>query len=75
MISELRNPDYDSVFIMEEIATHSELFKGLLLGLVNDTNNEYPTNSAWLGTLNHNDQITQIKLTVTQEPEQMIDED
>ena len=49
----------------------------MLVGLVVDTDNEYKTNQLWLGTLALGEEKThtQIKLVVTQEPSQTIDED
>jgi len=71
----LINPDYDEQ-VMQQIANESETFRTLLTGLVKDTDKEYPTNEAWLGTLalGENKTHTQIKLVVTQEPSNTIDE-
>lgn len=69
------NPEYDEQ-VMQQIASESPTFCAMLAGLVNDTDNEYPTNEAWLGTLatGKNKTHTQIKLVVTQDPTKTIDE-
>jgi hypothetical protein len=69
------NPDYDEQ-VMQRIAEESETFRCLLQGLVDDTGNQYPTNQAWLGTLSlgENKVCTQVKLVVTQETVNLIDE-
>jgi len=69
------NPDYDGPQTMQLMAEQSDLFNAVLSGLVSDTDSDYPTNQAWLGTININGKATQVKLVVTQEPEQLIDED
>ena len=71
----LDNPEYDEQ-VMQKIANESPTFKALLEGLVKDTDSEYPTNEAWLGTLalGKDKTHTQIKLVVTQEPNKTIDE-
>ena len=69
------NPDYDGPQTMQLMAKQSDLFNAVLSGLVFDTDSDYPTNQAWLGTINKNGKATQVKLVVTQEPEQLIDED
>ena len=71
----LNNPDYVEQ-VMQQIAKESETFRILLEGLVKDTGSEYPTNQAWLGTLAlRNDKThTQVKLVVTQDITQTIDE-
>ena len=68
------NPEYDEQ-TMQIIANESPTFTALLTGLVADTDNEYPTNEAWLGTLIKDKTHTQIKLVVTQDPNKKIDED
>jgi hypothetical protein len=69
------NPEYDEQ-VMQQIASESETFRTLLAGLVKDTDKDYPTNQAWLGTLaiGENKTHTQVKLVVTQEPSRTIDE-
>ncbi|KTG21992.1 hypothetical protein AUR67_00500 [Pseudoalteromonas sp. XI10] len=69
------NPEYDGDQVMQMIANESPLFSEILKGLVNDTDPEYPTNQAWLGTLNLNGTNTQIKLVVTQKTNSFIDEE
>jgi hypothetical protein len=44
------NSEYEEQ-IMQQIASESENFRVLLAGLLKDTNNQYPTNEAWLGTI------------------------
>jgi hypothetical protein len=73
----LSNPEYDDeVMIMLQIAKESETFRVLLEGMVRDTDSELPTNQAWLGTLAlGNDKThTQVKLVVTQDINNTIDE-
>lgn len=74
-MSILENPDYDEQ-VMQQIAKESETFRILLEGLVSDTDINYPTSEAWLGTLalGSDKTRTQIKLVVTQETQNMIDE-
>ncbi len=71
----LDNPEYDEQ-VMQKIASESPTFKALAEGLVTDTNDEYPTNEVWLGTLalGEENKHTQIKLVVTQEANNLIDE-
>jgi len=69
----LSNPDYDEQ-IMQKIANESATFRNNLIGLVKDTDNEHPTNEMWLGTLNINGKHTQVKIVVTQEIKNLIDE-
>ncbi len=71
----LSNPDYDMEFIMQKIADESPTFRQIIERMVEDTDAEYPTNEAWLGTLGSGKNATQIKLTVSQEPKHFIDED
>lgn len=72
----LKNEEYDEQ-LMQQIAAESSTFNTMLVGLVVDTDNEYKTNQLWLGTLALGEEKThtQIKLVVTQEPSQTIDED
>lgn len=70
----LKNPEYDDEQTMQLLAKESELFNSIVKGLVNDTDEEYPSNSAWLGTLNLKGRVTQVQLVVTQETEKLIDE-
>lgn len=74
-MTDFSNSDYDEPQKMQIIADDSKLFKTLLTGLVRDTDQDYPTNAAWLGTLNINGKTAQVKLSVTQDPEKFIDED
>lgn len=74
-MTDFSNSDYDEPQKMQVIADDSKLFKALLAGLVHDTDQDYPTNEAWLGTLTINGKTAQIKLTVTQDPDKFIDED
>jgi hypothetical protein len=67
---ELNNPDYDMKFIMQKIADESPTFKKELGWLLRDTDSEFPTNELWLGTLENK----QIKLVITQESKNFIDE-
>ena len=69
----LSNPNYDMDFIMQKIADESPTFKKYLESLINDTDRDFPTNELWLGTLDL-DSTTQMKLTVSQEPQHFIDE-
>ena len=71
----LSNPEYDEQ-VMQKIANESPTFKALLEGMVIDTDSKYPTNEAWLGTLDlgKDKTLTQIKLTVSQEAKHIIDE-
>tara|TARA_R110002050_G_scaffold79646_6_gene170237 strand:+ start:370 stop:603 length:234 start_codon:yes stop_codon:yes gene_type:complete len=71
----LNNPEYDEQ-VMQQIASESETFRHLLEGMVKDTDSELPTNEAWLGTLSLGKKKahTQIKLVVTQETKNLIDE-
>ena len=74
-MSFLSNVDYDEQ-VMQKIASESPTFTALLEGLVKDTDNEYPTNEAWLGTLalGKDKTHTQVKLVVTQDINNTIDE-
>lgn len=74
-MTDFSNSDYDEPQKMQVIAGDSKLFKALLAGLVHDTDQDYSTNEAWLGTLTINGKTAQIKLTVTQDPDKFIDED
>jgi hypothetical protein len=71
----LENSEYDEQ-AMQKIASESVLFKALLEGLVVDTSAEYPTNELWLGTLSLGREgiHTQVKLVVTQDINNKIDE-
>ena len=71
----LSNPEYDEQ-VMQQIAKESETFRVLLEGMVKDTDSEYPTNQAWLGTLalGKDKTHTQVKLVVTQDINNTIDE-
>ncbi len=71
----LTNPEYDEQ-VMQQIANESETFRILLEGMVQDTDSELPTNDAWLGTLalGNEKTHTQVKLVVTQETKNLIDE-
>jgi len=69
------NPEYDEQ-VMQQIAKESKTFKAILESMVKDTDNQYPTNEIWLGTLalGKDKSHTQIKLVVTQESQHFIDE-
>lgn len=71
----LTNPEYDEQ-VMQQIASESDTFRVLLEGLVQDTDSELPTNEVWLGTLalGNEKKHTQVKLVVTQETKNLIDE-
>ena len=71
----LNNPEYDEQ-LMQQIANESPTFKALLEGMIIDTDSEYPTNQAWLGTLalGKDKTHTQVKLVVTQDINNTIDE-
>ena len=69
----LSNPDYDEQ-VLQKMANESVIFRNNVTGLVKDTNNEHPTNEMWLGTLNIDGKHTQVKLVVTQESSNHIDE-
>jgi hypothetical protein len=71
----LSNPNYDDEQLMQIIANDSSLFRGLLLGLIQDTDAEFPCNKAWLGTLNQSGKDMQIQLLVSQVDTDFIDED
>ena len=73
---DLSNPEYDMTFFMQRIAEESPTFRKQLESLLKDTDKEFPTNELWLGSLNigPSKTYTQIKLTVTQEQAQFIDE-
>lgn len=69
----LNNPEYDEQ-LMQEIGEESAIFCNNLISLVKDVDNENPTSEMWLGTLNINGKHTQVKLVVTQETSNHIDE-
>lgn len=71
----LTNPEYDEQ-VMQQIASESETFRILLEDMIQDTDSELPTNEAWLGTLalGNEKTHTQVKLVVTQETKNLIDE-
>lgn len=68
------NPEYDFEQLMELIAKESPTFASILEGLVKDTDDEYPTNETWLGTLKKDGKPLQVKLAITQEQRNFIDE-
>jgi len=70
----LNNSDYDELQRIQIISNRSDLFKSILIGLLQDTDNDFKSNQAWLGTLNLSGNTTQVKLVVTQEPNAFIDE-
>ncbi len=76
MKHDLKNPDYDFEFLVEQIAKESPTFKSYIQSALLDTDSEFPTNEIWLGTLKSgkDNSKTQIKLTVTQEHKHFIDE-
>jgi hypothetical protein len=73
----LNNPEYDDeVMLMLQIAKESETFRVLLEGMIKDTDSQYHTNQVWLGTLalGKDKTHTQVKLVVTQDINNTIDE-
>jgi len=77
MKNNLQNPEYDDQeFLLKQFAKESPLFNSYIQEALKDTDNEYPTNQIWLGTLQLGKEktTTQINLTITQEPKKFIDE-
>lgn len=77
MKNSLNNADYDDqVFLVKQIAKESPLFNSYIQQALKDTDNEFPTNEIWLGTLKlGKDKIsTQVNLTITQDAKRFIDE-
>jgi len=72
----LVNNDYDNMLVTE-IADESVTFGGNVQEAISLIDDEYPTEEIWLGTLHTgpNKAVTQIKIVVTRDPEQFIDED
>ena len=68
------HPDYDDSQTMQTIANESETFSSIVNELANYTDEEFQTNEAWLGTLEIDGKRTQVKLVVTQSPDNLIDE-
>lgn len=73
---EFTNPEYEDDFLIKQIANESPTFKAYLLDLISDTDSEHKTNELWLGTLllGENKSVTQIKLSVSQEIKNFVDE-
>lgn len=75
MEDKLKNPDYDGDFLLNEVASQSPLFKQLLLSLIEDVESVGDIEeAAWLGTLKINGLESQIKLVVTQDSNNFVDE-
>jgi len=74
MNQKLKNPDYDCDFLLNEVALESPLFKANLLSLLKDIDQDNQTDEIWMGTLNVEGKETQVKLVITQEPKNFIDE-
>lgn len=72
----LINDNYDpDDFLLTKIAAESPTFKSYLLSMLKDTDQDYPTNTVWLGTLLKGDKPAQVTLRVTQELINFVDED
>lgn len=76
MTAKLSNPDYnDCDFLVAQIARESATFSNLIQTLINDTDSEFMSNNAWLGTLRGADNsIKQVTLKVSQNTLEFIDE-
>jgi len=74
MTKKLKNPDYDCDFLLNEVAIESPLFKANLVSLLEDIDQDNQTNEIWMGTLNVEGKQTQVKLVVTQDSKNFIDE-
>lgn len=75
MSRQLINKDYDHMLVTE-IAAQSDLFRSYAQAAASLIDSEYPTEEIWLGTLSTGPSgtATQIKIVVTSDPEQFIDE-
>ncbi len=73
--SPLDNDDYNNMLVTE-IADQSDLFSTYVQSAVAQIDSEFPTEEIWLGTLDTGKEKahTQIKIVVTRDPKQFVDE-
>ena len=71
----LENPDYDEMLVTQ-MASQSELFSSYVRAAVSEIDADFPTEEIWLGTLSTGKDLahTQIKIVVSRDPQQFLDE-